>query len=143
MAAVAHFGKQHIDPALRLWHETEHIGVGESDVPSSLGRFIEANGPYCFVAMDKSKLLGTILTGHDARRGYVHHLATAGSRRRQGIASMLLNASLSALQRDGITKCHALVFQSNPYASLFWSEVGWQRRDDLCVYSRRLDGDNT
>jgi hypothetical protein len=37
-----------------------------------------------------------------------------------------------------IGKCHAFVFQSNPFGELFWERSGWERRDDLHLYSRTL-----
>jgi hypothetical protein len=47
--------------------------------------------------------------------------------------------TLSALQRIGIGKCHAFVFQSNAFGELFRVRAGWQRREDLYVFSRLLD----
>lgn len=136
MFEITPFEQTHLTSAIELWSSTEHIGIGDSDGLTDLQRFLEHNHRYSFVAERKERLLGTVLAGHDHRRGYIYHLATAGSSRREGIASSLLDQSLIALQADGIRKCHAFVFRANPYAELFWHKLGWQERDDLYVFSK-------
>ena len=136
MVETTTFEEKHLPAAIALWSSTEHIGIGDSDALPDLRTFLEHNHRYCFVAQREEELLGTILAGHDHRRGYIYHLATAGSSRREGIASSLLDQSLTALKTDGIRKCHAFVFRTNPYAELFWNKLGWQERDDLYVFSK-------
>ena len=78
------------------------------------------------------------LCGTGGRRGYLHHLAVSPESLRRGVGRALLEATLSALHRIGIRKCHAFVFQSNPFGELFWERPGWQRRDELQVYSKTV-----
>ena len=101
-----------------------------------LEAFLVANTNYSFVIEHSDQLVGTVLAGHDQRRGYIYHLATAGRSRREGIATRLLDATMASLAEAGVRKCHAFVFRANPYAELFWSKLGWERRDDLYVYSK-------
>jgi len=138
MHEIISFEHEYITDALQLWAETDHLGVGDSDLVPDLDRFLDQNQRYSFVAKSGSNLIGTILVGQDGRRGYIYHLATLGSNRREGIASGLLNFALTALQDDKIRKCHAFVFRSNPYAELFWSKLGWVEREDLYVFSKTL-----
>ena len=67
--------------------------------------------------------------------GYVHHLAVAESHRRGRLGIQLLGSCLEALREAGIPKCHAFVFHASPYGKLFWEPAGWERRDDLLIYS--------
>jgi N-acetylglutamate synthase len=128
-----------IDAALRLWRRTEGVGLSDADRPDRLREFLSRNAGLSCVAVSGDNLIGTILCGTDGRRGYIHHLAVAAESRRSGVGRSLVEAALSALDLTGIRKCHAFVFQSNPFGELFWERSGWQRRDDLHVYSRRLD----
>jgi ribosomal protein S18 acetylase RimI-like enzyme len=128
-----------IDAALHLWRQTEGIGLSDADRPDRIREFLDRNPGLSHVAASGDTLHGTILCGTDARRGYIHHLAVAAESRRSGIGRVLVESALSALQRMGIQKCHTFVFQSNPFGQLFWSRLGWQRRDDLYVYSKILD----
>lgn len=133
------FVARDIDPALQLWRNTEGIGVSDADRPDRIREFLDRNPGLSYVAASSDTLHGTILCGTDGRRGYIHHLAVAEESRRSGIGRALVVRSLSALSRIGIRKCHTFVFQSNPFGELFWSRMGWQRRDDLFVYSQTLD----
>ncbi len=138
------FSDSDIDDAHDLWRNVEHLGISAADATPDLQRFLRANAAFSFTARAVSGpgqgvLNGTVLAGHDYRRGYIYHLATRGTQRRQGLASALLDASLQALAGANIRKCHAFVFRDNPYADLFWKQLGWQRRDELDVFSREID----
>lgn len=80
-------------------------------------------------------MVGTILCGHDGRRGLIHHLVTAQSHRRQGAGRALLRAGLQALRGCGIDKCHLLVFRSNIEGLAFWRAVSAQERTELALFS--------
>jgi ribosomal protein S18 acetylase RimI-like enzyme len=135
---IREFFADDIDSALRLWRRTEGVGLSDADHPERLREFFSRNPGLSRVAASGESIIGTILCGTDGRRGYIHHLAVAAESRRKGIGSALLDASLSSLQRIGIGKCHAFVFQANPFGELFWARSGWERRDDLHLYSRTL-----
>lgn len=141
MARIISFQPEHIEAALRLWRQTDHIGLNPvDDQPQRLAAFLKRNPGCSFVAAseDDSEVVGACLCGHDMRRAAIYHLAVAQPYRRTGLGGNLLNASLQALVELGITKCHASVFRANPYASRFWAPQGWQRRDELFMYSRSL-----
>ncbi len=136
--ALAVFTPAHLDQAIVLWRNTEHMGFGESDARADLERYLARNHGCSFVALSDSKLVGTVLAGHDGRRGTIYHLATSTAHRRTGVASKLLDAALAALAQAGVRKCNAFVYRDNPHADLFWARTGWQQRDDLHVFSKVL-----
>ncbi len=135
MPAIQLFEDDHIDRALDLWRETEHIGLSSADEPQHLRAFLSRNRGYSFVVLEEGRLVGACLCGHDGRRGYIHHLAVAESHRRGRLGTLLLGRCLDALREAGIQKCQAFVFHASPYGELFWERIGWERRDDLLVYS--------
>lgn len=136
---IREFASEDIDAALWLWRQMEGIGLSDADRPNPLRAFLSRNPGLSRVAVCGGALIGTILCGTDGRRGYIHHLAVAVESRRQGVGRALLSETLAALRGVGISKCHAFVFQSNRFGGLFWERSGWQRRDDLYVFSRVLD----
>jgi len=130
---------EHIQPALELWHATEHIGLNEvDDDPVQLARFLSRNDGCSFVALEANHLVGACLCGHDLRRAAIYHLAVSNDFRRTGLGRELVSASYSALSAIGITKCHAFVFRENPYAGRFWEPEGWLLRNELLMYSKPL-----
>lgn len=132
---LAAFEPGHIAAARELWAATEGVGLSAADEPEPLARYLVRNPRTSFVAMQGGRLVGTLLCGHDGRRGLLHHLAVAEDCRRAGLGRRLVDAGLGALRDEGIAKCHLLVFAANPGGQAFWAAVGAQRRDDLCLLS--------
>jgi N-acetylglutamate synthase len=129
------FAPQHVAAAHALWLATPGVGLSEADAPDALARFLQRNPGLSWVAMHGTELVGTILVGHDGRRGLVHHLAVATRCRRQGLGQRLLQQGLQALAAQGIAKCHLLVFADNADGRAFWQAVGAQWRQTLVIYS--------
>lgn len=121
--------------ALALWEATPGVGLSEADTPSAIAVYLDRNPGTSFVATDADVLVGTILCGHDGRRGLIHHLVTAATHRRRGIASLLLSAAMGALRERGIQKCHLLVFRTNGDGLGFWRSVDARERTDLTLFS--------
>lgn len=120
--------------ARALWERTPGVGLSEADDPDGIARFLRRNPGLSFVAIDDSELVGTILCGHDGRRGLIHHLVVAPSHRRRGLGRALLRQGLSALRLEGITKAHLMVFRANESGLAFWRAVGIERTE-LSLFS--------
>lgn len=95
-----------------------------------------------FIALADGNVVGSILSGHDGRRGYIHHLAVDETYRRQGIGKRLVEECLAALQEAGIQKCHLLIFHENEDGIAFWEANGWTLRRDIMIISRQLSTRN-
>ena len=122
-----------------LWLACAGVGLGASDSREQIGLFLARNVGTSFVAEANGRLIGTILGGHDGRRGYVHHTAVHPDFRHRGIGQQLVDACLAALQAQGILKCHLFVRQTNEAAQAFWRSVGWHKRQDLLLMSLFLE----
>ena len=118
-----------------LWLACEGVGLGASDSRNQIGLFLARNVGTSFVAEVNGRLVGTILGGHDGRRGYVHHTAVHPDFRRRGVGEALVDACLAALQAQGILKCHLFVRETNKAAQAFWRAVNWHERRDLLLMS--------
>jgi ribosomal protein S18 acetylase RimI-like enzyme len=136
---IREFSAGDIEAALGLWRGTEGIGLSGADRPEHLRVFLERNPGLSHVAVSGARLIGTVLCGSDGRRGTIHHLAVSPESRRRGAGRALVGSALAALASQGIQKCHAFVYPSNPFGGLFWGRSEWERRDDLHVYSKMLD----
>lgn len=105
--------------------------------------FAEIRG-LSFVGEIQGEIVGTIMAGHDGKRGYVQHLAVANSVKGRGIGSELIRLCLDALASEGILKSHIHVLANNELAQSYWIHRGWQARSDLKVYSHTVgNGVNT
>jgi putative acetyltransferase len=119
-----------------LWQDGEGIGLSNADSEAKIHRFLERNPSLSFVAVHNGKIVGTILCGHDGRRGYIYHLFVADRHRNKGLGKRLVDKSLERLKAEGIDKCHLFVFTRNELGRNFWLNSGWTLREDLVVMSK-------
>ena len=90
--------------------------MSQADEPESLRAFLVRNPSCSWIAESDSRLIGTVLAGHDSRRGYIYHLVVDESERGKGIGRSLLDKALESLRDAGVTKCNAIVLDGNPAA---------------------------
>ena len=129
-----------IPAALVLWREAHGVVLRDADEPVAVQRYLQRNAGTSFVALFGARVIGTVLCGHDGRRGYLYHLAVARAYRGRGIARALAARALEALRHDGIDKCHLTVVAGNAEARAFWTATGWQLRTDVVLMSCTAPG---
>ncbi len=129
--------------AYDLWSRTPGMGLSASDSEDNIRRFLERNPGLSFVAEDNTGgVQGTVLAGHDGRRGFLYHLAVSAVCRGQGTGRQLVQAALEALGRQNIMKCHIMVLENNELGQTFWSGQGWLRRGNILLYSQDIEADH-
>jgi ribosomal protein S18 acetylase RimI-like enzyme len=127
------------EQALDIWENTPGIGISSADHPEKIARFLERNPGLSFVACDGGRVIGTVLGGHDGRRGYLYHMAVREDYRKKGIARQLGDTCLAALKDAGMEKCHIFVYSGNEDGINFWKQTGWIKRDELIIMSYPLE----
>jgi len=132
---IRDFTIQDHEEAFALWKSSEHIGLSSADDWVKIKKLLERNPGMSKVAVENGQIIGTILCGHDGRRGYLYHLYVEPHYRRQGLGKKLVEACLEALHQQGINKCHLFIFGGNEAGKQFWHNTGWQKRDDIVVFS--------
>ena len=130
------------DDVFSLWSQTEGMGLNSTDSRGNIGRYLNQNPGQSFVAIENNKITGTILCGHDGRRGYIHHLAVEKNQRNKGIANSLVDLALKKLLENGIVKCHVFVFADNVEGVNFWEHIGWKNRTDITLLSKLFGDDD-
>ena len=136
---ISEFEIASYDNVLVLWKSCEGIGIGASDSRDSIHAYLTRNPGMSFVARSNGIIVGSILGGHDGRRGYIHHLAVHPDFRRQGIGRQLVERVLEVLSMEGILKCHLFIFNENMSGIMFWKSVGWEVRSDIGVISKFVE----
>ncbi len=128
------------DAVYDLWEGMPGIGLSQADDRCEIGKYLARNPGMSFVAVEGDGIVGAVLCGHDGRRGYIHHMAVDPAFRGRGAGRALFRAASDALAREGIAKCHLFVKKGNALAESFWTALGWQRRDDLLMFSYDIEG---
>ncbi|MBR4345828.1 MAG: GNAT family N-acetyltransferase [Oscillospiraceae bacterium] len=133
------------DAMLELWNSTEQSRRALNPVDDSregIDRYLRRNPHTCLGAVSEdNRLIGVILTGHDGRRGIIHHMCVRSEYRRQGIASALVQTAEAALREEGIQKIFCLVFIDNDNANAFWEKMGYSLRSNLNYRNKSLNAD--
>lgn len=123
----------------QLWLSCKGMGLNSvDDSRDGIERFLHRNPDTCFIAERDGKIVGVILGGSDGRRGYIHHTAVSPDQRRQGIASKLVDAVMTAFKNIGITKVALVVFERNADGNAFWEKSGFTVREDLVYRNRSI-----
>jgi len=132
------------DAVIELMQATPGVTVRDADSREMTECYLQRNPGLSFVAAVGDEIVGCLMAGHDGRRGYLQHLVVAPAFRRRGIASVLVEKCVSALEQLGIRKCHIDVLKTNVSGKAFWERQGWVLRTDLDRYSFISGGgDNT
>ncbi len=127
----------------KLWTSTPGMGLRNLDVSKEgIDKFLRRNPTTNFIAEEDGKIVGSILCGHDGRRGYVYHTAVDMRYRGKGIGKKLVNSVINALKCEGINKAALVVFTNNEVGNGFWRSMGWEKREDLNYYNLSINKEN-
>ena len=130
------------DAMYALWNSTEQSRRALNPVDDSregIERYLKRNPETCFAAVSDGRIIGVILTGHDGRRGIIHHMCVHPDFRRMGIAARLVALAERALKNEGIQKVFGLVFTDNTAANAFWESQGYSLRTNLNYRNKSLN----
>lgn len=131
---------QDYDRVYALWMSCKNMGFNNlDDSREGIEKYLRRNPNTCFLAEEDESILGVILSGHDGRRGFIHHMAVAESARRRGIGTALVQRALLALRAEGIHKVALVAFRRNEDGNAFWKAQGFTERDDLVYRNLALD----
>ena len=120
---------------IALWQNTEGVKLRDADSENGIEKYLLRNPKLSFVAEINGQIVGTIMSGHDGKRGYIQHLAVDHVQRNAGVATELISLCLNALKLEGIIKSHIHVLNNNELAKKYWLNRGWEKRNDIDIYS--------
>ncbi len=125
----------HYPAVVKIWQSDAGIGLGLGDEKAGISRYLKRNPGMSFVAKAQGRIVGTILAGHDGRRGYIYHLFVAPEQRGKQIGNQLLKTALNALKKEGIPRCIVTVLKENAAGNDFWRAKAWTHVDFVNVFS--------
>lgn len=125
-----------------LWLNTKGMGLSDiDDSKDGIAKFLLRNPTSNFVALDDDVIVGTIMCGHDGRRGHIYHTAVKENSRGKGIGKALIEAAFNALKMEGIIKVSLVAFKSNEIGNAFWQSQDFEKRTDLSYYNKVIIND--
>ncbi len=129
------------DAVFALWLRSEGMGLGDSDTRDGVEKFLRRNPGLSRVAEVDGEIVGAVLSGHDGRRGYLHHLAVDVNFQKRGIGRALIDACLTALHNEKINRCSIFVYAGNTAGRTFWKNSKWKEREDIVLIQKSFEPD--
>ena len=126
-----------------LWMTIKGFAIRSID-DSKVGveRFLKRNPTTSVVAIEDDKIVGSILCGHDGRRGCLYHVCVHEDYRMRGIGKSMVVHCMKELEKEHISKVSLIAFTQNDIGNAFWKEIGWTKREDLNYYEFTLNEAN-
>lgn len=131
------------DGVKELWMKIKGFGIRSiDDSREGVERFLKRNPNTSVVAVEDGKIVGSILCGHDGRRGCLYHVCVDEAYRMRGIGKSMVVQCMEALRAEQINKVTLIAFTKNDIGNAFWKEIGWTKREDLNYYEFTLNEAN-
>ena len=126
-----------------LWMTIKGFAIRSiDDAKEGVERFIRRNPTTSVVAVEDGKIVGSILCGHDGRRGCLYHVCVHEDYRKRGIGKSMVVYCMEELEKEKISKVSLIAFTQNDIGNAFWKGLGWTKREDLNYYDFTLNKEN-
>ena len=126
-----------------LWKKIKGFGIRSiDDSKEGVARFLKRNPTTSVVAEKDGRIVGSILCGHDGRRGCLYHVCVDEDYRRHGIGKRMVVFAMKALKEEKINKVSLIAFTENDIGNAFWNTIGWTERLDVNYYDFTLNEEN-
>lgn len=123
------------DQAMDLWQRTPDLGVSRQfDCPERIAAYLRRNPGISTVTCEDGKIIGTVLAGHDGRRGSIFHVAVDPAFRGQKLAERMLERAIGCLKAEGITSGMLFTYTTSESARSFWSHMGWETAPNVLYH---------
>jgi ribosomal protein S18 acetylase RimI-like enzyme len=122
----------------KIWVRIPGVGITDADSKERISLYLDRNPNLSFVCQVEGKIVGTILCGHDGKRGYIQHTCVLPEWRGKNIGRYLVEEVVEELKGLEIDKCHLFVFADNEIGQGFWKSLGWKKRSDILIFSKNI-----
>ena len=109
---------------LTLWHAAG-TSPSVTDTIADIQGAIESSASVLVAEADRH-IVGSLIATFDGWRGNMYRIAVHPDYRRHGIGRALVKEGERRLARLGVKRITALVEQKYPWATAFWSSVGYE-----------------
>ena len=123
------------DEVYAMWLITSKRALSSADERGQIERYLKRNEGLSQVALIDGKIVGTVLAGHDGRRGFIHHMAVLPEYRRRHIGHSLAEKAIEKIKSECIEKTHIFCYRDNETGQNFWRDFGFVKRDDIFDFS--------
>jgi ribosomal protein S18 acetylase RimI-like enzyme len=126
-----------VDAVVQLW---EDCGLTRpwNDPHADIRRARAVWPDLLLVAVDGSELIGSVMAGYDGHRGWLYYLATAPTRRGEGIGRRLVQEAEARLLALGCPKVMLMVRAGNDTVLEFYDTLDYTRETSRLTGKRLI-----
>ena len=122
------------DALLGLW-QAAGTSPSVTDTVADIQRTIESQASV-LVAEANQRIVGSLIATFDGWRGNMYRIAVHPDYRRRGIGRVLVEEGERRLTKQGAKRITALVEEKYPWATAFWSSVGYEIEPGIVRFFR-------
>ena len=123
---VRRFEHSDTDAVVALWEAVFPDDPPRNAPRAMIARKLARDPDLFWVAYEAGgAVAGAVMAGYDGVRGWLYHLAVAPDRRRQGIATVMVEHAVEHLHSLGCRKVNLQVRESNTAVVAFYASLGW------------------
>ena len=139
---IREFRIEDYDNLITLWKKAklEHKPKGR-DRREKIERELKENPSFILLAEVKGQLVGSVLSSHDGRKGWLNRLAVAPEYRNKSIARKLVNVAEKRLEKQGIEIIACLIEGWNTQSMKVFEKLGYEIFPDVAYYTKRKNWD--
>jgi len=131
---IEKFNLKYYHKVVELWKKAG-IGVGSSDTKEEIAGVLNRNPDLFLIGKEDGKIVAVVIGAFDGRRGYVHHLAVDLDYQKRGYGKIIMDELIERFRKKKVHKIHLFIEKTNPEVVDFYSNLGWNVRDDLIMMS--------
>ncbi|MCU0288910.1 MAG: GNAT family N-acetyltransferase [Acidobacteria bacterium] len=136
------FQSSDYDAVLALWKECDlPYKPNGRDKRGKILKEITQETATFLTAIEKGKVIGTVLATHDGRKGWINRLAVAPEFRGLGVAQRLLEEAEKSLHDRGLEIIACLIEDYNQVSMAFFQKAGYKKHNDIIYFSKRRHND--
>jgi len=109
-----------------LWHDLLSYDEPHNAPAEAIRRKLANGENLFFVAINDSRVVGTVLAGYDGHRGWIYSLAVERTFQRRGIGTALIREAEEALIQLECPKINLQVVGSNAETVAFYESLGYR-----------------
>lgn len=115
----------HREDVIALWDFVFGYQTAHNQPSIAIDKKLAHNDGLFFVAVEETKVVGTIMAGYDGHRGWIYSVAVAESHRRRGLGSQLVQHAEKVLTQLGCMKINLQISEGNESVAAFYETLGY------------------
>jgi len=125
---------------VQLWNDCGLVTTANNPF-KDIQRKLKVQSDLFFVAVEKNKVVGTVMGGYEGHRGWINYLAVDPAYQKSGIGLELMKKVEQKLKNLGCPKINLQIRESNAKVRAFYEKIGYSQ-DKVLSYGKRLIQDS-